>query len=73
MWSIAKGDMFRTGIAFHAIDPVDFRHINRMGFDFADCDTRLELGAKDVCFIKCSYFALCTKEHKLPIKHHAHA
>jgi len=68
VWTIKKGEMFRTGIAFNSIDPLDFRHINRMGFDFTDCDTKLELGAKDVCFAKCSYFELCTKDEKLSSK-----
>ena len=72
VWTIKKGEMFRTGIAFNSIDPIDFRHINRMGFDFTDCDTKIELGAKDVCFEKCSYYALCTKDQKLSKNDHPH-
>jgi hypothetical protein len=72
VWSINKGEMVRTGIAFNSIDPIDFRHINRMGFDFTDCDTKIELGAQDVCFEKCSYYALCTKDQKLSKNSHPH-
>jgi hypothetical protein len=65
VWTLAKGDMWRIGIAFTAIDPVDFRHINRLALDCSDCDTKQLLGATDVCFEKCSYFPLCTKPNKL--------
>lgn len=64
-WTLAKGEMWRIGIAFTSIDPADFRHINRMGFECTDCDTKLALGVTDICFEKCSYFALCQKPVKL--------
>ena len=64
VWSLPKGEMFRVGIAFNKLDPVDFRHINRMAFDFTDCQTKLTLGVTDVCFKKCSYYSLCQKEVK---------
>lgn len=65
VWSISKGDMWRLGIAFTKIDPVDFRHINRMAFDYSDCETKIQLGAKDVCVNKCSYAPLCNKSQKI--------
>jgi hypothetical protein len=65
VWVIAKGDMWRIGIAFTHMDPVDFRHINRMAFDFNDCETKLSLGVNDVCSDKCSYFSLCQKPVKV--------
>jgi c-di-GMP-binding flagellar brake protein YcgR len=68
VWSLSKGEMWRMGIAFTKIDPVDFRHINRMGFDYVDCDTKLQLGVTDVCSDKCSFFVLCHKPQKLHIK-----
>ncbi|MBN1621757.1 MAG: PilZ domain-containing protein [Endomicrobiales bacterium] len=65
VWVIAKGDMWRVGIAFTHIDPIDFRHINRMAFDFNDCEAKLALGVTDVCSAKCSYLPLCQKPVKL--------
>jgi Tfp pilus assembly protein PilZ len=65
VWSLAKGDTWRIGIVFTQIDPVDFRHINRLAIDCSDCDTKLTLGVSDVCFDKCSYFAICDKPSKL--------
>lgn len=70
VWSICKGEMWRMGIAFTKLDPIDFRRINRMAFDCADCDTKLALGVTDVCVEKCSYFELCTKKVKLKKKNH---
>jgi hypothetical protein len=57
--------MWRIGIVFDGIDPIDFRRINRMALDASDCDTKQLLGAPDVCVEKCSYFALCTKQKKI--------
>ena len=65
VWSINKGEMWRMGIVFAKLDSIDFRHINRMAFDSADCDTKLGLGVTDVCAEKCSYFALCSKPVKM--------
>ncbi|MGA2090678.1 MAG: PilZ domain-containing protein [Endomicrobiales bacterium] len=67
VWTLSKGDMWRIGIVFTSIDPVDFRHINRLAFDCTDCDTKLALGVTDICFEKCSYFSLCEKPVKLKI------
>jgi hypothetical protein len=60
VWALAKGEMWRIGIVFTKIDPIDFRHINR--------DTKLSLGVTDICFEKCSYYQLCEKAIKLPKK-----
>ena len=30
IWALAKGEMWRIGIVFTKIDPMDFRHINRL-------------------------------------------
>ncbi|MCB4790492.1 MAG: PilZ domain-containing protein [Elusimicrobia bacterium] len=65
VWTISKGEMWRLGISFSKIDPLDFRHINRMAFDFNDCETKLKLGVNDVCVEKCSYFQLCQKPTKI--------
>ena len=68
VWALAKGEMWRIGIVFTQIDPLDFRHINRMAFDCTDCDTKLTLGVTDICFEKCSYYNLCEKHIKLHSK-----
>ncbi len=65
VWARAKAEMWRIGIAFTKIDPSDFRHINRIAFDCADCDTKQALGVTDICFDKCAYFPLCDKPVKL--------
>ena len=66
VWSLSKGEMWRIGISFSHIDPTDFRHINRMAIDSDDCDTKVNLGVRDVCFEDCAYFYLCSKPVKLP-------
>ncbi len=68
VWSIQKGQMWRIGIAFSKVDPVDFRHVNKMAIECSDCDTKIALGVTDPCFEKCSYFPLCTKPSKLKKK-----
>lgn len=66
VWALAKGEMWRIGIVLTKIDPIDFRHINRIAFDATDCDTKLALGVTDICFEKCAYYQLCEKPIKLP-------
>jgi len=68
VWVLSKGEMWRIGIVFTKIDPIDFRHINRMAFDATDCDTKLALGVTDTCFERCSYYQLCEKPIKLAKK-----
>ncbi|MHB9154510.1 MAG: PilZ domain-containing protein [Endomicrobiales bacterium] len=64
VWALAKKEMWRIGIVFSRIDPIDFRHINRLAFDCSDCETKLALGVTDICFDKCSYYPLCEKPVK---------
>jgi hypothetical protein len=64
-WASAKAEMWRIGIVFTTIDPIDFRHINRMAFDCTDCDTKLALGVTDICIERCSYMPLCQKPVKV--------
>lgn len=68
VWAIAKGEMWRLGIAFSKISPLDFRHINKIAFDFVDCETKINLGVNDVCTEKCAYFALCQKPVRIKPK-----
>ncbi|OGS18470.1 MAG: hypothetical protein A2219_08850 [Elusimicrobia bacterium RIFOXYA2_FULL_50_26] len=69
VWSLLKGEMWRLGIVFKKINPVDFRHINRMAFDYSDCATKLALGVSDVCSDKCSYHMLCQKVERTNGRH----
>lgn len=68
VWSIEKGEMWRTGIVFTKINPLDMRHINRLAFDSADCETKFKLGVTDICVEKCSYHPLCDKPVKIKRK-----
>ncbi len=65
VWSMPKGNMWRTGIHISSMNTLDAKLINRMAIDFNDCENRILLGAPDVCFLKCSYYKLCEKPQKL--------
>ncbi|MBN1824206.1 MAG: PilZ domain-containing protein [Endomicrobiales bacterium] len=69
VWTLSKGEMWRIGIVFTKIDPLDFRHINRLAIECQDCDNKYALGVTDICSEKCSYFPLCDKPVKLGKKH----
>ena len=58
-------NMYKTGIKFVDIDPVDFININRMGVDNNECDAKIALGEKDICFRKCHFYGSCNKEQKV--------
>jgi len=64
IWTKAEANMYKTGIKFIEMDPVDFIHINRMGVDCTDCDAKIEAGIKDVCFPKCHFYGPCNKSQK---------
>jgi hypothetical protein len=68
IWTKAEYNMYKTGIRFTDIDPIDFININRMGADCADCDTKITSGIKDVCFPSCNFYGLCNKSHKAKFK-----
>jgi c-di-GMP-binding flagellar brake protein YcgR len=65
IWTKAEINMYKTGIHFTEIEPIDFIHINRMGVDCNDCDARIAASAKDVCFPKCHFHGLCNKSQKI--------
>lgn len=67
VWALPKGDMWRMGLYISSINTLDAKQINRMAIDFTDCENRIALGAKDVCFLKCSYFKICNKPQKIKI------
>ena len=64
VWAIPKAEMWRLGISFTTIDSADFRLINKMAFEYNDCDLKYSLGVNDVCTVECMYYPLCQK----PIK-----
>ncbi|OIO73990.1 MAG: hypothetical protein AUJ85_06685 [Elusimicrobia bacterium CG1_02_37_114] len=68
VWSVEKGESCRLGLLFTKIEPHDFDNIKHIAEDYADCETKLSLGVRDVCFKDCRYHPLCTKPVKAIIK-----
>jgi hypothetical protein len=68
IWTKAEGNMYKTGIKFLEMDPVDFIQINRMGVDCNECDVKIASGVKSVCFSKCSFYGSCNKSHKIKFR-----
>jgi len=68
IWIKAEANMYKTGIKFIEMEPVDFIHINRMGVDSTDCDARIASGIKDVCFPKCNFYGPCNKSQKVKFR-----
>jgi c-di-GMP-binding flagellar brake protein YcgR len=52
-------------IAFTKIKGELRKRINRMADAFDLCDTRILMGEKDVCSIRCPYYELCSKPVKM--------
>jgi len=65
VWCKKVGEMWRIGIAFTKIDPVNAQTINYMAADFAQCERKISLKEKNVCFNKCSYYRMCNKPQKI--------
>lgn len=59
-----KGESYLVGIHFNNISPDDRVLLNRMGFDFSDCELKLSFGISDVCFKNCAFYPLCEKPQK---------
>ena len=68
IWTKAEANMYKTGIKFIEIEPVDFININRMGIDCNDCDTKILSGVRDICFSKCNFYRLCNKSQKIKFR-----
>ena len=64
IWTKAEINMYKSGITFNEIDPVDFININRMAVDFNECNAKIKSGINDPCFPKCHYYGLCYKPQK---------
>jgi len=65
IWTKAEANMYKTGIQFTEIDPVDFIRINRMGVDNNECNVKIAMGETDVCFRKCNFYGSCNKAQKV--------
>jgi hypothetical protein len=65
MWALPKDESWRIGIKFTRINESDVHRINLMAEDYNDCEIKLSLGAKDVCFKKCHYWKLCDREERI--------
>ena len=61
----SKYDLNKIGIEFTDISPDDKTHINRIAEDYINCEVKLDLGVKDVCFKECHYYRLCAKDVKI--------
>lgn len=68
VWTLAKENSWRIGIAFTEISKSDFENITKISDDYANCETKLSLGVTDVCFAKCKYMPMCTKPVKISQK-----
>jgi hypothetical protein len=62
---IAKGESWRISVRFKNMENPLTEKLNKMAEDYNDCETKIALGAKDVCFDKCLYFKICEKQYKL--------
>lgn len=60
-----KNSMWEVGIEFLSIDTLDSKKIHRMAIDFNDCETKILLGALDICKKECNYYILCDKKQKI--------
>ena len=65
IWCKKIGEMWRIGIVFSKIDPANAQAINYMAADFAQCERKIHLKEKNVCFNKCSYYRMCNKPQKI--------
>ncbi len=65
IWSLTKGNSWRIGIAFTKINKLNFDKIKKMSEDYSECENRISVGTKNICFSNCSFFSLCTKSVKL--------
>ncbi len=58
-------DLNKIGIEFTHISSDDKAHINAIAEDYLNCEIKLTLGVKDVCFRQCRYYTLCAKDAKI--------
>jgi c-di-GMP-binding flagellar brake protein YcgR len=54
-------------IAFTKITDELKKHINTMADAFDFCETRILMGEKDVCSMRCAYYELCSKPVKMVV------
>jgi c-di-GMP-binding flagellar brake protein YcgR len=64
-WEEPKGDTTVVGVRFSRISGEDARRINQMAEAYEDCELKLAMGVRDVCFRECLYWPLCHKSVKL--------
>lgn len=65
IWKSDEKNGCRMGIKFIKIDNKFASSIDRIAEDYVDCDMRIILGAKDVCFPECMYYPFCGKKEKV--------
>ncbi len=64
VWDVCKESTFRIGINFVKLENTDFKKIETMSRDYADCETRIAGTEKHVCKTECHYKPLCEKKQK---------
>lgn len=64
IWCKTHKNVIRIGIHFTKIDKVLAREIQKIAEDYTDCEIKLTLGVKDICFTECKYYNFCTKKVK---------
>jgi c-di-GMP-binding flagellar brake protein YcgR len=63
-WIKEKEGTYQVGIRFTKVSEIVKKKINKLADAFDICETKIFLGARDVCFKKCVYYPLCTNELK---------
>lgn len=66
VWMKNIQQTYRIGVKFLEIEEKIAKKIDKIAQDYTDCEIKLSLGVKDVCFKKCNYYTLCNKKYKLP-------
>ncbi len=60
-----KAIVREVAIKFTSISTMDAKKINKLAIDYNDCETKITLGALDVCSKECSYYNFCEKKLKI--------
>jgi c-di-GMP-binding flagellar brake protein YcgR len=64
IWTKEEEGTYQIGIRFTHLNSKLKKRLQRMSDDFTNCQNRIILGIKDVCFKKCSYYPFCDNERK---------
>ena len=65
IWSKNHKNTYRIGIEFIKLDKKLTREIDSIAEDFVDCEIKIMLGVKDICYPECRYYSFCRKKEKV--------